>query len=235
MPSLRDWLTRKQKETRRGRAELLLADRAVVWNARPENRQLPSLSQWFRIRWLTAKKQWTPPQKKMMAKAGRYHALRVAVVGVLLAVVTIAGLAIRNQVEERRKETYASGLVQAVLNAETAQAPDIIGKMAHYRKWTDPLLREELDKAADKSPQKLHASLALLPTDPGQVDYLYGRLLDAAPNEVPVIRDFLAPHKDELLDTLWAVGGEAGEGERIPKAASGGGAGEVRPGEREVG
>ena len=28
VPSLRDWLTRKQKETRRGRAELLLADRA---------------------------------------------------------------------------------------------------------------------------------------------------------------------------------------------------------------
>ena len=30
VPSLRDWLTRKQKETRRGRAELLLADRAAV-------------------------------------------------------------------------------------------------------------------------------------------------------------------------------------------------------------
>ena len=41
--SIREWLTRKQKETRRGRAELLLADRAAVWNARPENRQLPSL------------------------------------------------------------------------------------------------------------------------------------------------------------------------------------------------
>jgi hypothetical protein len=38
VPSLRDWLTRKRKETRRGRAELLLADRAAVWNARPENR-----------------------------------------------------------------------------------------------------------------------------------------------------------------------------------------------------
>lgn len=30
VPSLRDWLTRKQKETRRGRAELLLTDRAAV-------------------------------------------------------------------------------------------------------------------------------------------------------------------------------------------------------------
>src|SRR5262249_6103399 len=56
--SLRQWLTRKQKETRRGRAELLLADRASVWNSRPENRQLPSLLQWLQIRWLTAKKNW---------------------------------------------------------------------------------------------------------------------------------------------------------------------------------
>jgi hypothetical protein len=56
VPSLRDWLTRKQKETRRGRAELLLADRAAVWHARPENRQLPSLWQWSSIRLLTVKK-----------------------------------------------------------------------------------------------------------------------------------------------------------------------------------
>src|SRR5207253_1431785 len=36
-------------------------------------------------------------------------------------------------------------------------------------------------------------------------DYLYGRLLDAEPNEVPVLRDFLAPHKDALVEKLWAV------------------------------
>ena len=41
--------------------------------------------------------------------------------------------------------------------------------------------------------------------DATQVEYLYGRLLEAEPHEVPVIRDFLAPHKDALLDKLWAV------------------------------
>ena len=80
--SLREWLTRKQKETSRGRAELLLADRAAVWSARPENRQLPSLVQWLQIKWWTRKKNWTPTQKKMMAKAGRVHAVRGAVLGV---------------------------------------------------------------------------------------------------------------------------------------------------------
>src|SRR5438128_6962669 len=87
VPSLRDWLTRKQKETRRGRAELLLADRAAVWNARPENRQLPSLAQWLQIKGLTAKKSWTPPQRKMMAKAGHVHGLRGILALVLLALI----------------------------------------------------------------------------------------------------------------------------------------------------
>jgi serine/threonine protein kinase/formylglycine-generating enzyme required for sulfatase activity len=203
--SLREWLTRKQKETSRGRAELLLADRAAVWTARPENRQLPSLLQWLTIRWHTTKKNWTPPQKKMMAKAGRLHALRGVVLGAFLAVATVTGVAVRERVVEQQKATHAAGLVQRVLDAETAQVPGVIEEMAEYRRWTDPLLREENDKAAAKSRQKLHASLALLPVDPGQVTYLHGRLLYAEPHEVPVIRDALAPYKDELRDKLWAV------------------------------
>jgi len=43
VPSLREWLTRKQKETRRGRAERRLAERATLWNAKPESRHLPSV------------------------------------------------------------------------------------------------------------------------------------------------------------------------------------------------
>jgi hypothetical protein len=73
VPSLRDWLTRKQKETRRGRAELMLADLAAVWNARPRNRQLPSMMQWIHIKCLTAKKDWTVPQRKMMRRATRHY------------------------------------------------------------------------------------------------------------------------------------------------------------------
>ena len=123
------------------------------------------------------------------------------------------------------------GWCKRLLDADTAQVPPIVGEMAEYRRWTDPLLREEDDKAADKSRQKLHASLALLPVDGTQVDYLYDRLLDAEPHEVPVIRDALAPHKDDLLEKLWAVVAKPDKGQGIPTAAGGGGAGEVRPGE----
>jgi serine/threonine protein kinase len=90
VPALRDWLTRKQKETSRGRAELLLADRAAVWNARPENRQLPSPLQWLQIRLLTKKKTWTPPQRKMMSKAVRLYGLGLLVIGLTLSVTKLA-------------------------------------------------------------------------------------------------------------------------------------------------
>jgi len=140
-----------------------------------------------------------------MRQAGRYHALRAATAAVLLVVATFTGLAIRDQVEEKQEATHAAELVQRLLVSETAQVPGIVSEMAEYRKWTDPLLREENATAADKSRQKLHTSLALLPVDPGQFAYLSGRLLNGEPQEVAVIRDALAPHKDALLDKLWAV------------------------------
>jgi formylglycine-generating enzyme required for sulfatase activity len=203
--SLRDWLTRKQRETRRGRAELLLADQTAVWNARPENRQLPSFLQWLQIRWHTRKRDWTPPQRKMMGKADRFHAVRGLAVTLLLAAATGAMLGARAHVEERRKAIYAAGLVQSLLNADTAQVPAIVRALNEYRQWADPLLKEENDQATLNSRLKLHASLALLPVDDSQVTYLTDRLLNGEAGEVAVVRDALAPYKNQLIGVLWPV------------------------------
>jgi hypothetical protein len=69
VPSLREWLTRKQNETRKGRAELKLEERAALWNAKPESQQLPSLSEFLQICWLVQPKDWSAPQRKMMNAA----------------------------------------------------------------------------------------------------------------------------------------------------------------------
>ncbi len=198
--SLRDWLTRKQKETRRGRAELLLADRVAVWNARPENRQLPSLLQWMQIRWWTAKKNWTTPQRKMMAKAGRYHALRGIAVVLILAVIGLGSWEGFGRLEGRR-------LRDRLFEATTADVPGIVMDMAGYRRWVDPLMQDAYAQAEqEKGPRKqLHASLALLPVDAGQVDYLYKRLLKGEPQEVVVIREALLDHKTDLTEPLWTL------------------------------
>src|SRR5262249_37441855 len=137
--SLREWLTRKQKETRRGRAELLLADRAAVWNARPENRQLPSLWPWVIVWWWSRDEKWTLPQKKMMAKAGKYHAVRGLVLVVVLALLGWGGY-------EGHGTLKADALRDRLLDANTNEVPTIVEDMGSYRRWINPLLHEAYGK-----------------------------------------------------------------------------------------
>jgi formylglycine-generating enzyme required for sulfatase activity len=198
--SLRDWLTRKQKETRRGRAELLLADRAAVWIARPENRQLPSLLQWLHIRWHTGKKNWTPPQRQMMGKAAKYHAVRVVVVALILALLGLGSREGYGRLEGRR-------LRDRLLEATTADVPGIVREMNPYRRWVDPLLREASSQAEkdNDARKQLHASLALLPVDADQSDFLNQRLLHGDPDEVRVIRQALLEHRQDRTEGFWQL------------------------------
>ncbi len=200
VPSLREWLTRKQRETRRGRAELILADRAAIWAVRSENRQLPSLRQWLSIRWLTAQKSWTEHQRQMMAKAGRVHAVRAAFVFAALLMLGLLGW-------EGNGRLQARTLRDRLLESTTADAPAVVADMAPYRRWVDPLLRESYTQAEQNNDarRQLHASLALLPVDAGQVNYLYERLLTGDPTDLVVIREVLAPHSVELTGRLWEL------------------------------
>lgn len=200
VPSLRDWLTQKQKGSRRGRAELLLVEQAAAWNARPGNRQLPTLWQWVTLRWLTASRNWTPPQRNMMQHADRYHATRSAIVALILILVGWGSFEAHGQLQ-------AHALRDRLLDANTAEVPTIVQDMTAYRRWLAPLLRDSLKEAGTNQDvqKQLHASLALLPVDSSQVDYLVDRLLSATPPEVPVIREALMPHQAALCKKLWAV------------------------------
>ena len=211
VPSIREWLVRKQKESQQGRAELRLAIWSSVWNAKPEKRNLPSWWEWATIRLLSKRKDWTPPQQKMMRIATRFHLRRGLAAAALIAVATFIGLRIR-----------AGVLVQTLVNADTAQAPAIIRQMVGFHRWADPLLMDENQKAATGSGEKLRTSLALLP-DPTQVAYLYQQLLDADPHDLPVIRDALQPYMSSLTSKLWAVAKQPEKGkesQRLRAAAA---------------
>jgi hypothetical protein len=201
VPSLLTWLTRMEKESRRDRIKLLLVDRAEVWNARPTNRQLPSFLEWITILCLTQKESWTKPQWKLMRKATRYHIVR----GLLIAV--ILGMAACLGCYEAQGRLFSRALRDRLLDANTNEVPTIEHDMAPCRRWLDPLLHEAYvqTEKENHARKQLHASLALLPVDSGQVEYLSARLLDAEPGDVGVIRSALAPHKEELVRKFWVV------------------------------
>ncbi|MDA1229610.1 MAG: SUMF1/EgtB/PvdO family nonheme iron enzyme [Planctomycetota bacterium] len=231
--SLRDWLTRKQKETRKGRAELKLFDNSVTWNAKPENRFLPSWWEHLTIRLLTDKKKWTEPQRKMMGKAGRVHGIRTSMVVLLLAGMMITGISIRSAVLEQQRQTQvqiqakenvtrAESLVDSLASADIAQVPAVISSLNEYREWADPLLKARISEAADGSAEKLQLALALLPVDESQIEYLRDQLPVCSLTQFPVLRTALLSHKAKLTDALWQVATDEqrGDAERFQAAAA---------------
>ena len=203
--SLRDWLTRKQKETRKGRAELTLFDTSVTWNAKPENRFLPSWWEHFTIRCFTNKQKWTKPQRKMMGKAGRVHGIRTSLLALFLVGVTFAGVSVRRAVQEKENVTRAEGLVASLLSADIAGVPTIVSDLKAYREWADPLLRSRIVAATDGSTAKLALALALLPVDESQIDYLKEQMQVCTLEQFPVVRKELLPQKAKVTDALWRV------------------------------
>jgi formylglycine-generating enzyme required for sulfatase activity/tetratricopeptide (TPR) repeat protein len=204
--SLRDWITRKKRESRRGRAELRLAEQAALWRAKPEDRHLPSILEWAEIRALTPNRNWTAAERRVMSRAGRYHGVRALGLAAVAALLTMIGLNIRTRVLEANQAIAARGLVQQIISAHTAKVPEIIRRIgASDRRWTDRELREIAARSSETSKEKLHASLALLQVDPLQAEFLYERLLSADPNDLLVIRDALDGHRGALVERLWSV------------------------------
>ncbi len=131
--SLREWLTRKQRETRRGRAELILAERAAIWSAKPELRHLPSLVEWASIRALTRPKDWTEPERRMMRRAGLFNGLRAIAFAGVAAVLAAVGLS-----AWYARAASARSRVQELLNADIGEITRLIGELKAERRLDRP-------------------------------------------------------------------------------------------------
>ena len=120
------------------------------------------------------------------------------------------------------KDQEAKQLVEAIVLAETKNVPQQVEKLEglRLRTWANPLLDGVIANSGENSKERLHASLALLPVDAGQVNYLLERLLKADPDVFPVIRDALNPHREELVERLWSVLEQSEEEGQYLQAAS---------------
>jgi eukaryotic-like serine/threonine-protein kinase len=217
--SLRDWLTRKQKETRRGRAELKLAERAGLWNAKPENRHLPTLWEWLGIRTLTHRRRWTDPQRAIMQRASRFHRSRLTIAAVLVGLLTAAGFYTWNRVDRYQRELLAQkaseqeatrieGLVGRLVSVEPNQLPVIVKELDANPKVAATYLSPRLAANAttvDEKRAQLHTRLALVSRDRALIEPLLEELLTNNVVYVGPIRQLLRPYAGELTEKLRAI------------------------------
>ena len=209
VPSLREWLTRKQRETKKGRAELKLAERAAAWSLNPEAKQLPTLIEWFQIRRLTEPAKWKAGEKGVMQQATRHHTTRALLATTLAIALVLSGLGVKRWNDERLMDRDAASLVSKIETADFGKLADEFKKLPTLRAIVDPKLKAALEHTRPDSDEQLKLSLALLPTDPTQLDFLVGRLQSAQASQVQLIVEQLRPHKEKILESLWsAIEGE---------------------------
>jgi serine/threonine protein kinase/formylglycine-generating enzyme required for sulfatase activity len=166
--SLRDWLTRKQRETRRGRAELQLNDRVAVWTTKREPRYLPSLLETINIYLRTERREWSSVQRGMMKVAARHHCFRA--LGVL-AVLAMIGAVIAYGVSVERNRvarTLVAAGVDSLQNSRGDVVPYAISDLAEL---PEPMVREELRRRLPSSSARRRLTLAYALASLGDVDH----------------------------------------------------------------
>lgn len=111
VPSLRQWLTRKQRETKKGRAELKLGERAAAWTSKRENHQLPTLMEWIQIRRWTDRRRWTASEQAAMRTAWQVHLRNWGgSLGIIVLIGAIIAFLFHQQQLRSRQETIRVAL-----------------------------------------------------------------------------------------------------------------------------
>jgi serine/threonine protein kinase len=202
VPSLREWLTRKQKSTRRGRAELQLADRTALWSSRTDNRFLPGLGEFLVIRLLTKSSRWTKTQRKMMALAGRRHAVRWAAFCMLLVLI---GFGIHGVFYNRLEERVKSA-VDNVFDCKSDVVPGALQALHQFPKDAvkTACLSHRLDDPDSETGLEPNLRKAYILAQVGDVDsdFLVSRILYTPKEEVGNLIVALGQSREKSLEKL---------------------------------
>ena len=196
--SLRDWLTRKQRETRRGRAELRLAERAALWQAKPENRHLPSWWEYLTAVWLVPAKNRTAVQQTMLRKAGRIHAVRW---GSALAVLLLIGFVIGNVIAAERQRSLRRQVATALDAVQNNRGLAVPFTLRDLERLPRGLVVAELKaRYANAEPQhKLGLAYAMARYGQVDVPFLVSRIQGSAPEEVDNLARGVRAVRDGLI------------------------------------
>jgi len=134
VPSLRAWLGRVRLETRRGQAEIRLAERTKLWTSKSENRQLPSLAEYLRIRLLTTANRWSAGERAMMGAAGRFYGVRVSLFSLVASSLLIAGAVMVRSQQQRLDNERILSLFTADLGDFESVARNLVNQPARVKK-----------------------------------------------------------------------------------------------------
>ena len=195
--SVREWLTRKQRETLRGRAVLRLAELSQDWSRVPKRQFLPSMIEWLFIRTFINNREFSDNERKLMKAAGRYHVIRLAA-GVAL---TLVAVAVSWGAVQASRRNRAKSLVENVLNARPAEVSYAIAPLMPLKRFAIDHARSAFANSTDPQ-RKLHAAFVLAALDVPDIDYLIDSIGTAAPDDCENLTRSLNRMRDVAISAL---------------------------------
>ena len=204
--SLREWLNRKQMETRRGRAELKLAERTKTWQEKKENRNLPSTIEWLQIHFLTTVNTRTKAQQELVHRTNLVQGRQWAVIAVLFLSLLFGGqqLLIYTQWQNTRIS------VNSLQNASGNAVPFALENLEQLP--ADLVVTELTSRFAEAPPQqKLSLAYGLAKYDRVDLDTLLAGLVDEStkPEEMENILGAIKSHKAEAMPKILSHAAQA--------------------------
>lgn len=115
----------------------------------------------------------------------------------------VAQAALRDMQQAQRER--ASAQVDALLKSSPESLTPILQNLQDYYAEVAPELRRLLNDAGTTDGDRLRLSLALLPGDPSQLDFLREQLLSIGYRDVPAVRRATAPYHQQLNHRFWKV------------------------------
>ncbi|MFL5328739.1 MAG: protein kinase domain-containing protein [Gemmataceae bacterium] len=190
VPAISEWLAREQKQTRRGRAELLLQERTALWESQPRRQSLPTFWEWVRIRTLTQSHNWSAGQRVMMKRAGRQYNIQTLSIAVLVGVFAGALYWLQG-------DMMARGLIDKLVSSKPSGLTAIIDDMKSYRYWVNRRLPAAIGNATTTS-EKVRLKLASLPSDSSLKGEIFEYMLQAGAEDFKPLCIALQDHWPEL-------------------------------------
>lgn len=147
VPSIRTWLNRKKRESWQGRARLRLDELADHYQRGRDAKFVPSLDELARIRWAVPNTHYNEAHRELLSVANRKHGIRLAIVGLMLAVIVgcFASLYRSNRVGQ------AEAALKKYLECPSHRLPLELANLKPYA----PYFQGDLERAAQNESHKI--------------------------------------------------------------------------------
>jgi hypothetical protein len=199
VPSIREWLTAKQRESFRGRLHQRLTEQAGLWSQQKENRFLPGFWEWVQVRTVLSASQLSAEEKEMMSVRDRKS--------LTLIVVTVTTLVLLGIVLFRYdRQIGVNSLRDQLMIADPERLPVLINELSRHGALAETAVATSLSTAEKDSSQAFALQLAhLLWNDSTLEDVFVSALTSSIPENAVLAGDAMQRWSDEIVPRCWEI------------------------------